>query len=162
MAEGNVLEPEGMIKIKFRSKEMLAYMNRLDQRLLTLKQKLVATVGNLLVPGFQGITKISWIQKLQSRHGGLKHSRWFHVPAFVESIWFALRDPVLDVQKSAAEALWACIYVIERGVPVEEMKLYGGIGSDEPIDQSFCEDWFEDLEAVISQMESAGLGNELG
>ncbi|GAB2219638.1 hypothetical protein Droror1_Dr00007275 [Drosera rotundifolia] len=39
-AKGNVLEPEGMIEIKFRSKEMLACMNRLDQRLITLKQKL--------------------------------------------------------------------------------------------------------------------------
>ncbi|GAB2212412.1 hypothetical protein Droror1_Dr00020374 [Drosera rotundifolia] len=43
-------------------------------------------------------------------------------------------------------------FLLERGVPVEEMKLYGGIGSDEPIDQSFCEDWFVDLEAVMSQL----------
>ncbi|GAB2209422.1 hypothetical protein Droror1_Dr00026636 [Drosera rotundifolia] len=41
-------------------------------------------------------------------------------------------------------------FLLERGVPDEEMKLYGGIGSDEPIDQSFSEDWFEDLEVVVS------------
>ncbi|GAB2218008.1 hypothetical protein Droror1_Dr00001223 [Drosera rotundifolia] len=37
-----------------------------------------------------------------------------HVPAFVESIWFALRDPALDVRERAAEALRACLCVIER------------------------------------------------
>ncbi|XP_068641078.1 acetyl-CoA carboxylase 1-like [Aristolochia californica] len=39
-AEGNVLEPEGMIEIKFRIKELLECMGRLDQELVTLKVKL--------------------------------------------------------------------------------------------------------------------------
>ncbi|XP_058096705.1 acetyl-CoA carboxylase 1-like [Magnolia sinica] len=39
-AKGNVLEPEGMIEIKFRSKELLECMGRLDSELITLKAKL--------------------------------------------------------------------------------------------------------------------------
>ncbi|XP_043810179.1 LOW QUALITY PROTEIN: acetyl-CoA carboxylase 1 [Manihot esculenta] len=39
-AKGNVLEPEGMIEIKFRTKELLECMGRLDQQLITLKAKL--------------------------------------------------------------------------------------------------------------------------
>ncbi|CAN1247442.1 Acetyl-CoA carboxylase 1 [Linum perenne] len=39
-AKGNVLEPEGMIEIKFRTKELLECMSRLDQPLVTLKEKL--------------------------------------------------------------------------------------------------------------------------
>ncbi|GAB4839534.1 acetyl-coenzyme-A carboxylase [Ancistrocladus abbreviatus] len=39
-AKGNVLEPEGMIEIKFRNKELVECMNRLDQRLIDLKGKL--------------------------------------------------------------------------------------------------------------------------
>ncbi|CAM8936060.1 unnamed protein product [Rhodiola kirilowii] len=39
-AKGNVLEPEGMIEIKFRTKELLECMGRLDQQLITLKEKL--------------------------------------------------------------------------------------------------------------------------
>ncbi|KAK9757286.1 hypothetical protein RND81_01G153500 [Saponaria officinalis] len=39
-AKGNVLEPEGMIEIKFRSKELLECMGRLDQQLISLKAKL--------------------------------------------------------------------------------------------------------------------------
>lgn len=38
-AKGNVLEPEGMIEIKFRTKELLECMGRLDQRLIDLKKK---------------------------------------------------------------------------------------------------------------------------
>ncbi|KAG2305142.1 hypothetical protein Bca52824_033793 [Brassica carinata] len=37
---GNVLEPEGMIEIKFRKREMLECMGRLDQKLISLKAKL--------------------------------------------------------------------------------------------------------------------------
>jgi acetyl-CoA carboxylase/biotin carboxylase 1 len=36
-ARGNVLEPEGMIEIKFRRKELLECMGRLDQTLINLK-----------------------------------------------------------------------------------------------------------------------------
>ncbi|XP_010461353.1 PREDICTED: acetyl-CoA carboxylase 1-like [Camelina sativa] len=36
-ARGNVLEPEGMIEIKFRTKELLECMGRLDQKLINLK-----------------------------------------------------------------------------------------------------------------------------
>ncbi|KAK1289084.1 Acetyl-CoA carboxylase 1 [Acorus calamus] len=40
MAKGNVLEPEGMIEIKFRSRELLECMGRLDPHLISLKLKL--------------------------------------------------------------------------------------------------------------------------
>ncbi|KAK1314685.1 Acetyl-CoA carboxylase 1 [Acorus calamus] len=40
MAKGNVLEPEGMIEIKFRSRELLECMGRLDPQLISLKLKL--------------------------------------------------------------------------------------------------------------------------
>uniref|UniRef100_A0A803NNC6 Acetyl-CoA carboxylase n=1 Tax=Cannabis sativa TaxID=3483 RepID=A0A803NNC6_CANSA len=39
-ARGNVLEPEGTIEIKFRTKELLECMGRLDQQLIHLKTKL--------------------------------------------------------------------------------------------------------------------------
>lgn len=39
-AKGNVLEPEGMIEIKFRTKELVECMGRLDQQLISLKEKL--------------------------------------------------------------------------------------------------------------------------
>ncbi|KAI3706157.1 hypothetical protein L1987_76415 [Smallanthus sonchifolius] len=39
-AKGNVLEPEGMIEIKFRNKELLDCMARLDPQLQNLKEKL--------------------------------------------------------------------------------------------------------------------------
>uniref|UniRef100_A0A1S4AGM3 Acetyl-CoA carboxylase 1-like n=4 Tax=Nicotiana TaxID=4085 RepID=A0A1S4AGM3_TOBAC len=39
-ARGNVLEPEGMIEIKFRTKELLECMGRLDQQLINLKSRL--------------------------------------------------------------------------------------------------------------------------
>nr|ASZ00206.1 acetyl-CoA carboxylase 2 [Geranium incanum] len=39
-ARGNVLEPQGMIEIKFRKKELVECMGRLDQQLVTLKAKL--------------------------------------------------------------------------------------------------------------------------
>ncbi|KAJ0507194.1 putative ligase [Helianthus annuus] len=39
-ARGNVLEPEGMIEIKFRNKDLLECMNRLDPQIRNLKQKL--------------------------------------------------------------------------------------------------------------------------
>ncbi|CAI9116352.1 OLC1v1017472C1 [Oldenlandia corymbosa var. corymbosa] len=39
-AKGNVLEPEGLIEIKFRSRELLECMGRLDQQLISLKAKL--------------------------------------------------------------------------------------------------------------------------
>uniref|UniRef100_A0A1D1YN11 Acetyl-CoA carboxylase 1 n=1 Tax=Anthurium amnicola TaxID=1678845 RepID=A0A1D1YN11_9ARAE len=38
-AKGNVLEPEGMIEIKFRSKELLECMGRLDKELINLKTR---------------------------------------------------------------------------------------------------------------------------
>uniref|UniRef100_A0A0D6R0K3 Uncharacterized protein n=1 Tax=Araucaria cunninghamii TaxID=56994 RepID=A0A0D6R0K3_ARACU len=39
-AKGGVLEPEGMVEIKFRTKELLECMHRLDQQLISLKIKL--------------------------------------------------------------------------------------------------------------------------
>ncbi|KAJ7959050.1 Acetyl CoA carboxylase [Quillaja saponaria] len=38
-AKGNVLEPEGMIEIKFRTRELLECMDRLDQQLINLKAR---------------------------------------------------------------------------------------------------------------------------
>uniref|UniRef100_A0A2P2K1R6 Homomeric Acetyl-CoA Carboxylase Hom-ACCase n=1 Tax=Rhizophora mucronata TaxID=61149 RepID=A0A2P2K1R6_RHIMU len=48
MAKGNVLEPEGMIEIKFRTKELLECMGRLDQQLINLRANLreARTSGN--------------------------------------------------------------------------------------------------------------------
>ncbi|RHN68588.1 putative ligase [Medicago truncatula] len=45
-AKGNALEPEGMIEIKFRTGEMLECMRRLDQQLITLKEKLSEAKSN--------------------------------------------------------------------------------------------------------------------
>ncbi|KAL0439772.1 UNVERIFIED_CONTAM: Acetyl-CoA carboxylase 1 [Sesamum latifolium] len=39
-AKGNVLEPEGLIEIKFRTRELLECMGRLDPELINLKSKL--------------------------------------------------------------------------------------------------------------------------
>lgn len=39
-AKGNVLEPEGLIEIKFRTKELLECMGRLDPELINLKSRL--------------------------------------------------------------------------------------------------------------------------
>ncbi|KAK8931231.1 Acetyl-CoA carboxylase 1 [Platanthera zijinensis] len=39
-AKGNVLEPEGMIEIKFRTKEIITCMGRLDPEILAMKNKL--------------------------------------------------------------------------------------------------------------------------
>ncbi|KAK4489931.1 hypothetical protein RD792_000579 [Penstemon davidsonii] len=40
-AKGNVLEPEGLIEIKFRTRELLECMSRLDPELINLKAKLL-------------------------------------------------------------------------------------------------------------------------
>ncbi|XP_030541394.1 acetyl-CoA carboxylase 1-like isoform X2 [Rhodamnia argentea] len=42
-AKGNVLEPEGMIEIKFKTKDLLECMGRLDEDLVRLKSKLEAS-----------------------------------------------------------------------------------------------------------------------
>ncbi|KAF7816329.1 uncharacterized protein G2W53_030298 [Senna tora] len=42
--------------------------------------------------------------------------------------------------------------LIDKGVLVDEIKLYGEMESDEALDESFCEDSFADLEAVISKL----------
>lgn len=45
-AKGNVLEPEGIIEIKFRTKELLECMGRLDQQLINLRAKLQEAKSN--------------------------------------------------------------------------------------------------------------------
>jgi acetyl-CoA carboxylase / biotin carboxylase 1 len=45
-AKGNAVEPEGMIEIKFRTRELLECMRRLDQQLITLKEKLSEAKSN--------------------------------------------------------------------------------------------------------------------
>ncbi|GAB4827289.1 hypothetical protein Ancab_034178 [Ancistrocladus abbreviatus] len=42
--------------------------------------------------------------------------------------------------------------LIAKGVSMKDIKLYGGIESDDPIDDSLCEDSFADLEAVLPQL----------
>eukprot|EP01018_Ginkgo_biloba_P038670 Gb_33780 [translate_table: standard] len=44
-AKGGVLEPEGMIEIKFRTRELLECMHRLDQQLISLQLKLQDAKG---------------------------------------------------------------------------------------------------------------------
>lgn len=42
--------------------------------------------------------------------------------------------------------------LIDKGVLVDEINLYGEMESDEALDESFCEDSFAELEAVISKV----------
>uniref|UniRef100_A0A6M2FB62 Uncharacterized protein n=1 Tax=Populus davidiana TaxID=266767 RepID=A0A6M2FB62_9ROSI len=42
--------------------------------------------------------------------------------------------------------------LVEQGVSLEEIKLYGGSDDDEAIDESFIEDGFGELEAVMSKL----------
>ncbi|KAJ4833868.1 hypothetical protein Tsubulata_039778 [Turnera subulata] len=42
--------------------------------------------------------------------------------------------------------------LIEQGVSIDEIKLYGEEDNDEPIDESFIEEGFADLEAVMSKI----------
>ncbi|CAL0307660.1 unnamed protein product [Lupinus luteus] len=42
--------------------------------------------------------------------------------------------------------------LLDKGVLVDEIKLYGESGDDEPLDESHCEDSFSELEAVISKI----------
>ncbi|KAK1559594.1 hypothetical protein Q3G72_016217 [Acer saccharum] len=44
--KGNVVEPEGMIEIKFRTKELLESMGRIEQELINLKAKLQEAKSN--------------------------------------------------------------------------------------------------------------------
>ncbi|TYJ36120.1 hypothetical protein E1A91_A05G286400v1 [Gossypium mustelinum] len=45
-AKGNVLEPEGILEIKFRKKELIECMGRLDQQLINLNEKLHKAKSN--------------------------------------------------------------------------------------------------------------------
>ncbi|RRT63702.1 hypothetical protein B296_00019866 [Ensete ventricosum] len=49
-AKGNVLEPEGMIEIKLRTKDLIECMGRLDHEIVSLKAKL-QDVRDGIVPG---------------------------------------------------------------------------------------------------------------
>nr|XP_011468111.1 PREDICTED: uncharacterized protein LOC101296909 [Fragaria vesca subsp. vesca] len=42
--------------------------------------------------------------------------------------------------------------LVDKGVLVDEIKLYGEMESDEALDESFCEDGFSRLEAVMSKL----------
>jgi hypothetical protein len=42
--------------------------------------------------------------------------------------------------------------LIDKGVSVDEIKLYGETESDEALDESLIEDSFSELEAVISKV----------
>lgn len=61
-AKGNVLEPEGMIEIKFRTRELLECMGRLDQQLITLKAKLQEAKSNRDLASFESLQ-----QQIKSR-----------------------------------------------------------------------------------------------
>ncbi|ONM18402.1 acetyl-CoA carboxylase2 [Zea mays] len=57
-AKGNVLEPQGLIEIKFRSEELQDCMGRLDPELINLKAKLQdVNHGNGSLPDIEGIRK---------------------------------------------------------------------------------------------------------
>ncbi|CAO2034081.1 unnamed protein product [Urochloa humidicola] len=57
-AKGNVLEPQGLIEIKFRSEELQDCMGRLDPELINLKAKLQgAKLGNGSLPDVESIQK---------------------------------------------------------------------------------------------------------
>ncbi|XP_062225261.1 acetyl-CoA carboxylase 2 isoform X2 [Phragmites australis] len=57
-AKGNVLEPQGLIEIKFRSEELQDCMGRLDPELINLKAKLQgAKLGNGSLPDIESIQK---------------------------------------------------------------------------------------------------------
>lgn len=43
--------------------------------------------------------------------------------------------------------------LVEQGVSLEEIKLYGEADDDEAIDESFIEDGFGELEAVMSKVD---------
>jgi len=49
-----------------------------------------------------------------------------------------------------------CIWqvLVDKGVLVDEIKLYGERENDEALDESFCEDSFSELEAVITKVKS--------
>lgn len=42
--------------------------------------------------------------------------------------------------------------LIDKGVSVDEIKLYGELESDEALDESFIEESFSELEAVITKV----------
>lgn len=42
--------------------------------------------------------------------------------------------------------------LVEQGVSVDEIKLYGEADNDEAIDESFIEDGFSELEDVMSKV----------
>ncbi|KAE9615070.1 hypothetical protein Lalb_Chr04g0251401 [Lupinus albus] len=42
--------------------------------------------------------------------------------------------------------------LLDKGVLVDKIKLYGESGDDEPLDESLCEDSFSELEAVITKI----------
>jgi len=42
--------------------------------------------------------------------------------------------------------------LIDKGVSVDEIKLYGEMESDEALDESFIEESFSELEAVITKV----------
>lgn len=42
--------------------------------------------------------------------------------------------------------------LVDKGISVDEIKLYGETGNDEALDESFSEDSFAELEDVISKV----------
>jgi acetyl-CoA carboxylase/biotin carboxylase 1 len=57
-AKGNVLEPQGLIEIKFRSEELQDCMGRLDPELMNLKAELQgAKLGNGSLPDIESLQK---------------------------------------------------------------------------------------------------------
>lgn len=42
--------------------------------------------------------------------------------------------------------------LIEQGVSIDEMKLYGETETDDALDESLCKDSFAELEAVVSKV----------
>ncbi|MCH94745.1 hypothetical protein A2U01_0015710, partial [Trifolium medium] len=44
--------------------------------------------------------------------------------------------------------------LVDKGVLVDDIKLYGETVNDEALDESFCEDSFSELEAVMTKVKS--------
>lgn len=54
--------------------------------------------------------------------------------------------------KLLGNAIWQVL--LDKGVLVDEIKLYGEKEDDEALDESFCEDSFSKLEALITKVKN--------
>ncbi|XP_019432744.1 PREDICTED: uncharacterized protein LOC109339707 isoform X1 [Lupinus angustifolius] len=76
-----------------------------------------------------------------AEYSGIKHIRKRKKTA-TDSVQTALEEDAPGLLQA----------LLDKGVLVDEIKLYGESGDDEPLDESLCEDSFSELEAVISKI----------